>query len=172
MSQDIISARPPPRLLHRLTGPLSCPPFLPHPTACDVPYQRMCKNEKRETESGEGGGPGVGRSATRDRDGKERGEKKNYISLACLPRLSVRSTVVSLWIWICVRSALGEYIGRATEPFSIQSVKSTSKSHTVFHQRAVDRARASFVAIRHRSEWRAPIGISHQGARLTNGDHS
>lgn len=60
---------PSPRLLYGLTGPV--PPFLSFSSspslsppsrpivsagaARDMPHQRMCKNEKRETESAEGG---------------------------------------------------------------------------------------------------------------------
>lgn len=98
--------------------------------------------------SGTGGGRGEVRRRRRGRKGEEKGrrEEELYIFLACLPRLSVRSFRFGYGY-----APDGGYIGRESqgEPFSIQSVKSTSKSHTVFHRRGRSRRwdRASFVLI-------------------------
>jgi len=81
------------------------------------------------------------------RDRGRKGKRRRIIYLSCLPRPSVRSFVR---IWIC---AMWIYRESQREPFSIQSVKSTSKNHTVFHRRGRSRRdRVSFIATRQRSE--------------------
>lgn len=88
--------------------------------------------------------------------------------------------------------ALGADIsGEPRSHFQFNLLKALSKSHTVFHRRGRSRRdRASFIAIRQRPEWRAPIGIRIHvddvcidiyvswyhpcrgiSARLTNSDH-
>jgi len=90
-------------------------------------------------------GNGDGRSVARDRGRK--GKRRRIIYLSCLPRPSVRSFVR---IWIC---PMWIYRESQREPFSIQSVKSTSKNHTVFHRRGRSRRdRVSSIATRQQSE--------------------
>lgn len=160
MSQDIISAHPSlpySRLPHRLTDPVSLLPFslpspllFPHPTSFPPAQLAMCRisecaKMKREKERR---GIREGLCRSRDRDTGEGGEEELYISLVTPLSPSIRSFVRSVGRFGSNMDMLGMDISE--EPGShFQSVKSTSKSHTVFHRRGrSQRDRASFIVSR------------------------
>ena len=91
-----------------------------------------CESERKERKSSGGSNRERKRKRKRERDeGREREKEKDYISLVS----HVRPFVQSFSGYGC---GLAD-ISAPWKPFSIQSVKSTSKSHTVFHRRGRSR---------------------------------